>query len=143
MMVGSPVRTPMNIAATTIAVLLPFAVVASCSKSSDASGGSAASENLPAAARDEAEKLWNELCWTCHGKDGTGNGPAAAALNPKPRNHSDRNWQKTVTDEHIEKVILKGGPAAGLSPLMPPNPTLEGKPDVVKALRAIVRSKAK
>jgi cytochrome c553 len=134
----------MKLRTTVLTVLLvPFAALAACSKSSDATTGADPFAGIPADARKEAETLWNTLCHTCHGMDGSGNGPAGAALNPKPRNHTDRNWQKSVTDEHIEKVILKGGAASGLSPLMPPNPSLEGKPDVVKALRAIVRSKAK
>ena len=119
-------------------LLLPALLAIAVTACSDS-----ANENLPEAARQEARQLWDTLCWTCHGKTGTGDGPAAATLNPKPRNHSDSKWQKATTDADIEKVILKGGPAVGLSPLMPPNPGLEGKPDVVKALRAIVRSWAK
>ena len=59
---------------------------------------------------------------------------------PKPRNFSNADWQKSVTDGHIEKIILGGGPSVGKSVLMPPNPDLATKPDVVKALRAKVRS---
>ena len=29
---------------------------------------------------------FQKLCWTCHGKNGDGNGPAGANLNPKPKN---------------------------------------------------------
>jgi hypothetical protein len=75
----------------------------------------------------------------CHGPTGKGDGPAGAALSPKPRDLGDPAWQKSVTDEHIEKIILNGGPAVGKSPLMPANPDLSSKPDVIKALRAMVR----
>jgi len=75
-----------------------------------------------------------------YGASGAGDGAAAAALKPKPRDYSDAEWQASVTDEYIEEVILKGGAAKGLSPLMPPNPDLSDKPQVVDGLRAIVRS---
>jgi cytochrome c551/c552 len=45
-----------------------------------------------------------------------------------------------VTDEQIGKAILEGGAGVGKSPLMPPNPALRDKPQVVKALVARVRS---
>lgn len=100
-------------------------------------------KQIPEAARQEAQQKFTTFCSTCHGVDGTGNGPGSAGLPVKPRNYTDAAWQKTVTDEHIEKTILKGGAATGLSPLMPPNADLEGKPDVVRALREIVRNFAK
>ena len=87
----------------------------------------------------EADGIFKTRCFTCHGMEGKGDGPAAAALNPKPRMFSDKEWQKSVTDEHIDKIILAGGAAVGKSPLMPPNPDLEGKKEVIAALRAIVR----
>ncbi|MBI4817927.1 MAG: c-type cytochrome [Deltaproteobacteria bacterium] len=87
----------------------------------------------------EADMIFNTRCATCHGPQGKGDGAAAAALNPKPRSFADAEWQKTVTDEHIGTVIVKGGAAAGKSPLMAPNPDLEAKPEVVKALVARVR----
>ncbi|MFO0723060.1 MAG: cytochrome c [Myxococcota bacterium] len=87
----------------------------------------------------EAAEIFKTRCSTCHGMEGKGDGPASAALNPKPRQFGDKEWQKSVTDEHIEKIIIAGGAAVGKSPLMPPNPDLEGKKDVVAALRAAVR----
>lgn len=87
----------------------------------------------------EAAEVFKTRCATCHGAEGKGDGAAAAALNPKPRSFADKEWQKTITDEHIEKIVLGGGPAVGKSPLMPPNPDLETKPAVVAALRAMVR----
>jgi mono/diheme cytochrome c family protein len=102
----------------------------------------ASSGAVSASDRKAAEEIFTSRCVTCHGSTGKGDGPASAALNPKPRSFGDAAWQKSVTDEHIEKVIAQGGPAAGKSPLMPPNPDLAGKP-VVKALREKVRSFAK
>jgi len=100
----------------------------------------ASAEDIPAAATQEADTIWQQRCTTCHGATGKGDGAAAAALNPKPRDFSSATWQASVTDEHIEKVILEGGQAVGLSMLMVANPDLASKPDAIKALRAHVRS---
>jgi cytochrome c553 len=93
-----------------------------------------------AAVKAEADTVWQTRCTTCHGAGGKGDGAAAVALNPKPRDLSLATWQAGVTDEHIEKVIAEGGQAVGLSMLMPANPDLTSKPEVIKALRAHVRS---
>lgn len=102
----------------------------------------ASASDLPAAAVQEADTVWQQRCTTCHGPAGKGDGAAAVALNPKPRDFSSAEWQKGVTDEHIEKVIVEGGQAVGLSMLMTANPDLASKPDVVKALREHVRALA-
>jgi mono/diheme cytochrome c family protein len=88
----------------------------------------------------EAKKIFEQRCVLCHGAKGLGDGQAAAGLNPKPRNYTDQAWQASVTDEHLDKVILEGGPAVGLSAAMPPNADLADKPEVIAGLRRIVRS---
>jgi mono/diheme cytochrome c family protein len=93
----------------------------------------------PAAPPLSAEQIFATRCSTCHGVNGKGDGPASAALNPKPRNYTDPAWQRSVTDDHIRKTILEGGAAVGKSPLMVPNPDLVGHPDVVDGLVKIVR----
>lgn len=96
----------------------------------------------PVAAKDpstEAQEIFQTRCVTCHGANGTGDGPGSAALNPKPRNYTSAEWQASVTDDDLEKIIIGGGAAVGLSPLMPPNPDLVTKPAVVDALVAIIR----
>jgi mono/diheme cytochrome c family protein len=94
---------------------------------------------IPESAMKEAKEIFAQRCSTCHGAGGKGDGAAAAALNPKPRDLTSAEWQKSVSDEHIEKIILGGGAAVGKSPMMPPNADLENKPDVVHALRQLVR----
>ncbi len=94
----------------------------------------------PAADRATAEKIFETRCATCHGKEGLGNGPGAAVLNPKPRNFHDLEWQKATSDSTIEIAIVYGGAAVGKSPAMAPNPDLQAKPGVVTALREKVRS---
>lgn len=97
---------------------------------------------IPADAQKEADAIWQSRCSTCHGAAGKGDGAAAAALTPKPRDFSSASWQASVTDEHIEKIIAEGGQSVGLSMLMPANPDLVSKPAVIKALRAHVRGLA-
>jgi mono/diheme cytochrome c family protein len=91
-------------------------------------------------AKAEAEQIFTQRCVSCHGASGKGDGVAAAALNPKPRDYSDAKWQAETTDDMIAKAIREGGAAIGKSPLMPPNPDLVAKPEVVAALVAKIRS---
>ena len=117
--------------------LLPFALVMAT-----ACGGGGESE-VEVVIPQESIDLFNTRCAVCHGETGAGDGAAAVALDPKPRNYSDKAWQKTVTDEEIAKTIIEGGSATGLSPLMTPNPDLADKPEVVAGLVAIIRGFAK
>jgi len=70
--------------------------------------------------KGKAKYVENMRCSACHGDTGLGNGPAAVALNPKPRNFQDGAYMNPKPDEQLFKVIKQGGPAAGLSPLMAP-----------------------
>ncbi|MCB9476716.1 MAG: c-type cytochrome [Deltaproteobacteria bacterium] len=64
----------------------------------------------------EAANIFDTRCMPCHGAKGAGDGPASKGLTPPPRNFQDSEWQKSVTDEHIEKIIKYGGAAVGKSP---------------------------
>ncbi len=87
----------------------------------------------------DARKLFATKCVVCHGDHGAGDGPGAAALNPKPRAFADAAWQASVTDAQIKKTILEGGAAVGKSAAMSANPELADKPDELTALLKIVR----
>lgn len=39
------------------------------------------------------KKLYGKLCWSCHGVDGKGDGPAATALTPKPADFTNSKIQ--------------------------------------------------
>ena len=65
-----------------------------------------------------AEETYNQLCVSCHGIDGKANTPGAMALNPKPRNFTDKQWQASVDDARIKKVLSQGGSSVGLSATM-------------------------
>jgi mono/diheme cytochrome c family protein len=82
----------------------------------------------------------NMRCSACHGDSGKGDGPAAFALNPKPRNYTDCAVMSKKSDAELFKVIKEGGPAVGLSPLMAPfGSQLNDKEvwDVVAFIRSI------
>ena len=98
-----------------------------------------ASASAQAEGEETADDIFKTRCTQCHGADGKGDGPGAAALNPKPRNYTDPTWQASVTDDQIKKTIVQGGAAVGKSAAMPPNPDLEDKPEVVDGLVKIIR----
>ena len=58
-------------------------------------------------------------CAACHGGHGLGDGLLADGLNPRPRSFDDVAWQKSQSPAKLRRVIREGGPALGLSPLMP------------------------
>jgi mono/diheme cytochrome c family protein len=123
-----------NRAVVRLAAAAVLAAAMSVALADEKNGGA-----VPEAAMKEAQEIFSTRCSVCHGTSGKGDGPGSAALNPKPRNFTDPEWQKGGTDEHIEKIIQYGGIAVGKSPMMPGNPDLISKPDVVKGIRATVR----
>jgi mono/diheme cytochrome c family protein len=66
------------------------------------------------------KQRYDLLCSSCHGATGKGDGPAAAALSPKPRNHADGQYMNALTDKYLFDIIKGGGAGLGKSPLMPP-----------------------
>ena len=58
-------------------------------------------------------------------------------MKPAPRDHTDRTYMSTLTDEDLAKVIQMGGGIKG-KPLMPGNPQIRG--DALAALVAYTRS---
>lgn len=128
------------------AITLPLLLIlAACGGGNQAAAtGSPSTKQAakPAAAgvgEAKAAELFQSLCSTCHGSSGLGDGPGAAAINPKPRSFADAAWQASVSDEHIGKVIVFGGAAVGKSPFMPAQPDLKSQPEVLAALTKIVR----
>lgn len=86
----------------------------------------------------DANQLYSQLCSSCHGAAGGGNGPASAAMNPKPRNLTDKNWQASVDDARIYQVIEKGGVSLGLSAMMAPWGSMVNDKEI-KGLVKVVR----
>ena len=119
---------------------------AACNKDKKEEDTSATQGETPAQAESPeaaAKKYFKQKCVVCHGENGTGDGPGAAALDPKPRDYTDKEWQAKVKDEELKKAIVEGGAAVGKSSAMPPNPDLKDKPEMVNELVKIVRGFAK
>ena len=88
-------------------------------------------------------ETFKQMCTSCHGEKGAGDGAAAAALNPKPANLSDPKRSAEVTDEYIYKMIKEGGAANGRSPLMVAWGPALGSDTKVRDVAAFVRSLSK
>ena len=56
----------------------------------------------------EGKKIFEQNCAACHGLKGTGDGAAAAALNPKPRNFKEAKFKYGSTDADLHKTITNG-----------------------------------
>jgi mono/diheme cytochrome c family protein len=59
---------------------------------------------------EQGQALYNGkgACFNCHGKDGGGNGPLAAQLNPPPRNFQHNGFWRHRTEGEIFWVIKNG-----------------------------------
>ena len=69
-----------------------------------------------ATASVNGKEIFTNNCVSCHGENGEGNGPAAAALNPKPRNFKapTGEWKNGKDVAGITKT-LKEGIAPGMA----------------------------
>jgi mono/diheme cytochrome c family protein len=63
----------------------------------------------------KGKELFNgkATCFTCHGNEGRGDGPAGAALDPSPRNFHNPKL-KAKTDGEFNWVIHNGSPGTGM-----------------------------
>lgn len=136
-------RTPIIPVLGMTALLL----LSSCGKSDTKSEDESQSEGLPVAvvykadpsAVEAGHQLYLSTCAPCHGKTGKGDGPAAPNLNPKPRDHTNKEYMSKLTDDRIGHTIKNGGSQYGY-PGMPAQPQL--KEQEIDALLAYVRSLA-
>lgn len=85
--------------------------------------------------------LFHKNCSSCHGNAGKGDGPAAIALNPRPRDLTDKSYMAGLNDEYIRDLIQKGGVAMKKSPLMPPLGSVLKDEDIADVI-AYIRSLA-
>ncbi len=133
-----------------LAATLIAAALAWVGGPSRAARASAADEPLPHRVGQQAHSLatiprasvlyYKEQCLQCHGVTGEGDGEGSKELDPKPRSFRDPEWQRSVTDQKIREATVKGGPAVGLSEAMPAYPDLEGQPEKVDGLVALIRA---
>lgn len=86
---------------------------------------------------EKGHALYQQDCSACHGATGQGNGPAAAALATKPRNHTNGAYMDKLSNRHLFNVIKMGGSMYGY-PAMPAQPQL--KDEEIASLIAYVRT---
>lgn len=104
-----------------VVLALTLAIVAGCGgQPSDQTGANTNTSTEPAPPAPDTGAGSNETveamgarvyaarCALCHGPEGRGDGPGAAALNPKPRNYHDKAYMATRTDAELLEVIRNG-----------------------------------
>lgn len=57
----------------------------------------------------EGKKIYEKMCWACHGVSGKGDGPGAAACNPKPADHSSQKIQQQKDGSLFWKISTGKG----------------------------------
>jgi mono/diheme cytochrome c family protein len=62
----------------------------------------------------DGTSLYNRSCASCHGRAGTGDGPAAKQLNPPPSNLVDAEWKHGSSDGEIFGVVRNGIPKTAM-----------------------------
>ncbi len=97
---------------------------------------------LAAGSAAKGKAAFEQYCVACHGKEGHGDGPMGASLNPKPKDFADKAYNRSLKDDHLVKTITEGGQSVGKSPAMPKFGGIL-KPDQVKDVIAFIRSLAK
>ena len=60
-------------------------------------------------ATDKGQKIYQKLCWSCHGTTGKGDGPAAAALMPSPTNYINERVQSQSDGALFWKITNGSG----------------------------------
>lgn len=81
----------------------------------------------------DGAELYARQCVACHGETGKGDGPAAAAFNPKPVDLTDAGYMSTLTPQALLKVLAAGkGAMPGFGATL--------SPEELEALAAYVRS---
>lgn len=73
--------------------------------------------NCDDAANQAGQQVFSTNCASCHGETGAGDGPAAAALDPKPAPLAEE--QGGLTDQYMFWRISEGGQMAPFNSAMP------------------------
>ena len=64
----------------------------------------------------KGKSIYTANCMACHGVKGDGNGPAAVALNPKPKSFADAAFWEGRTDDALKTTIRAGKPGTAMAP---------------------------
>ncbi len=63
----------------------------------------------------EGKAVFSVNCASCHGTGGKGDGPAATALNPKPRNFTEGYWRYGGGVARIVRTVSEGSPGTAMA----------------------------
>jgi mono/diheme cytochrome c family protein len=99
-----------TLARATTGVLAALWLVAS------AASATAAEPAGGASAETTGKRLYLERCAPCHGDGGAGDGPAAAAIDPKPQNFRDAAFWKGRTTAQLRQAVRAGKPGTLMAP---------------------------
>ncbi len=75
----------------------------------------ATAENI---ARGKAIFEGKGTCFTCHGMEGKGDGPASVGLDPSPRNFTNLAFQAVRADGELMYVLKNGSPGTAMMPMV-------------------------
>lgn len=94
--------------------------------------------NAPTAASIKNGKaLYATYCTPCHGKNGSGNGPAAAALNPKPADHTSAKVQAETDGALFYKMSEGHSPMPAYAAVL----SVTQRWDLVNYIRTLAKKK--
>ena len=69
-----------------------------------------------AAESDSGRVIYEQRCAACHGATGDGNGLAAAAMDPRPRNLRDAEFWRGRTAADVRQVVRDGKRSTLMAP---------------------------
>ena len=90
---------------------------------------------------DQGAHWFSFYCVHCHGWTGKGDGPTAAALDPRPRNLTNGKYTNYISNLELFAMIKGGGKARNLSEAMPPWGNIMQDQDIWNTI-AFIRSLA-
>lgn len=65
------------------------------------------------------KEIYQQNCASCHGEEGTGHGPAAAALDPQPASLADQAMMQDLSDAYLFWRVSEGGAMEPFNSAMP------------------------
>ncbi len=68
----------------------------------------------PAADATKGKATYDAQCLICHGQGGAGDGPAGAALKPKPTDLTAASWWEGKDNAAIMGMIRRGSPGTSM-----------------------------
>ena len=92
------------------ALAAPVALLAACGSGAAGPGTGTGADVA------QGQVVYETRCAPCHGIGGGGDGPAAAAIEPKPRNFRDPAFWNGRTREQLRLAVEQGEPGTLMAP---------------------------